>query len=169
MNIVLTGFMGTGKSAVSRMLSKKLDWQLIDTDSMIEKDTGMKISDIFEKKGESHFRNLETKAVQLVSLSDKAVISCGGGVVLREENMKALETGGFVVCLTASPETIYNRIKSNKDRPLLNVADPTAQIKELLDARQKFYDRCHLLIDTSVLTIEQIVEKILSDNRVCLS
>jgi shikimate kinase len=165
MNVVLTGFMGTGKSAVSRLLSKKLDWELIDADVEIEKAAGMKISDIFATKGEPYFRSLETEVINKLSQKNEVVISCGGGVVLKPENMDALEKNGFVVCLTATPETIYERTKHTKDRPLLNVPDPIAKIKDLLEKRATFYKRCHLTIDTTHLSIEEVVEEILNNER----
>jgi len=162
MNIVLTGFMGTGKSAVGKLLAARLGWQFIDTDEMIEKEVGMKIPEIFARRGEPAFRDAETEAVRLVSLLDKMVVSCGGGVVLRSENMDELEKSGIVVCLTASPETILARTKNNTDRPLLKTKDPLAKIKELLSARSGCYARCHCAIDTSTLSPAEVATAILS-------
>jgi shikimate kinase len=96
--------MGTGKSEVGALLAQRLGWQFFDTDTMIEEQVGMSVSDIFARRGEKHFRDTETAAIRLVSLMDKTVIACGGGAVLRKENMDELERNGVVVCLTATPE-----------------------------------------------------------------
>ena len=159
-NIILVGFMGTGKSVVGKLLAKKLNMDFVESDEMIEIREKMPIKDIFEKKGEPYFRELETKAVKLLSVLDKAVISCGGGVVLRPENMDELEKKGVIVCLTASPEKILERTKGNA-RPLLAVKDPLSKIKELLKAREQYYKRCSLTIDTSNLSPEQAAEMII--------
>ncbi|MFH1367895.1 MAG: shikimate kinase [Elusimicrobiota bacterium] len=162
MNIVLTGFMGTGKSYVGMLLAKKLGWQFYDTDAMIEKDVGYSINEIFAKKGEPYFRDVESKAVRLVAILDKVVIACGGGVVLRKENMQELGKNGVVVCLTATPEKIYERTKYDTTRPLLKTDDPVLKIRELLDFRKEYYGKCGLIVDTSDITPEQVTEKILA-------
>ena len=163
MNIVLTGFMGTGKSAVGKLIAKRLGWQFFDTDEVIEKDIKLKISDIFKYKGEPYFREVEAKAIKLVSLLDKAVIACGGGVVLRAENMNELEKNGIVICLCASPEKVLSRTSKNTDRPLLKTPDPLSKIKDLLKTRETCYKRCHISIGTDNYTVEQVVDKILND------
>ena len=140
MNLAITGFMGTGKSAVGKLVAQKLGWQFFDIDAIIEEETGIKISEIFAKKGEPYFRELETRAVKLLAVLDKAVISCGGGIVLKAENMDELEKNGRVVCLTASPEKILQRTKGST-RPLLAVKDPLSKIKELLESREQYYKR----------------------------
>ncbi|MCB4791711.1 MAG: shikimate kinase [Elusimicrobia bacterium] len=163
MNIVLTGFMGTGKSAAGKLLAKRLKWQYLDTDEMIEKDINVKISDIFKYHGEARFRELESKAIKLIGLLDKAVIACGGGVVLKAQNMDELEKNGVVVCLSASPEKILERTKDNDDRPLLKTPDPLSKIKELLKIRAPFYKRCSFSVDTDNLSVEQVVDNILNN------
>ena len=120
MNVILTGFMGVGKTAIGKKLSEKLNMQYVDTDIMIKQDTGITIPKIFKKFGEEYFRELETKAVKCVGMLDNFVISTGGGVVLREENMKELEKNGVVVCLLASVEVILKRTSKTKNRPLLS-------------------------------------------------
>lgn len=161
MNIVLTGFMGTGKTVVGKLLAEKLSYQYIDTDESIEKDTGLKISEIFKNKGESYFREAESKVIILVSMLDKAVIATGGGVPLNKDNMKELEKTGKIVCLRAKPETIYERLKGDSTRPLLKKPDPMLEIKELLQSREKYYKRCWLVIDTDTLKPEEITEKLI--------
>jgi len=161
MNIVLTGMMGTGKTAVGKKLAQKLNMKYISTDEIIEKDVGMPIPKIFEKKGEPHFRDVETKAVKCVAMLDNFVIDTGGGVVQRSENMEELERNGFIICLTASPETILRRTSKTNYRPLLNVENPKKEIKELFKKREKFYKRCSRMIDTSHKGIEEVVDEII--------
>jgi len=160
MNLVLTGFMGTGKTAVGRLVAEKLGWQFFDTDEIIEAEVGVKIAEIFAKKGEPYFRELETKTIRLLALLDNTVISCGGGVVLRPENMDELERSGTIVCLTASPEKILERTKGDT-RPLLAVKDPLSKITEMQKAREPYYKRCRLMVDTTELPPEAVAEKIM--------
>lgn len=161
MNIVLTGFMGTGKTVVGKKVAKALNMKYIDTDEVIEKDAGRKIHQIFEESGEKHFREVETKVVKCVGLLDGFVISAGGGVVLKKENMEELERNGMVICLTASPEVILRRTRNTSYRPLLNVEDPAGKIKELLEKRAPFYKRCSLMIDTSEKSTGKVAEEII--------
>jgi len=161
MNIVLTGFMGTGKSRIGKKLAKKLRMSYLDTDELIEKKEKDNISTIFKKKGEEYFRRVETQIVKEVALFDNYVISTGGGVVLREENMKALKKNAFIICLFASPEVILERTRGNEDRPLLKVDDRKSRIEKLLKYRKPFYEKADFSIDTSVLSSEEVVEKII--------
>ena len=162
MNIVLTGFMGTGKTAIGKKLAQKLHMQYIDTDTMIEQDTEMSISKIFKKFGEERFRELETKAVKCVEMLNDFVISTGGGVVLKEENMEALEKNGIVVCLSASVDVILKRTSKTKDRPLLlGYNDDKKRIKKLLEYRKPFYKRARFIVDTSVIDTDTVVQKII--------
>jgi len=163
MNIVLTGFMGTGKSVVSRRLAQKLKRSLIDIDEAIEKDTGMKISDIFAESGEARFRDIESGVIKDTAQQDNLVISTGGGAVLREENITALQKNGFIVNLSASPDVIYERTKLSKDRPLLNKPDPMKEIKNLLEYRKPFYRKCAISINTDDLTVGEVVDKIIKE------
>ena len=160
MNIILTGFMGTGKSVAGKSVAHKLSMHYLDLDEMIEKDVGMKISKIFKRRGEPYFRDLETKACKCISILDNFVISTGGGVVLREENMNELSRNGIIICLTASPDIIYQRTNKHGHRPLLNVKDPEKEIAELLKKREPFYRRCDQMIDTSNLSVDDVVERI---------
>lgn len=161
-NIVLTGFMCTGKTSVAKKLSDKLNYEYLDTDELIENYTSMKITEIFEKYGEAYFRDIESKIIQEVSKSDKKVISTGGGVVLREKNVENLKKNGIIINLTASPQTIYERLKKQPGiRPLLNKPNPRQEIEKLLSFREPYYQNCDLRINTDDLTIEQVVEKII--------
>jgi shikimate kinase len=162
MNIVLTGFMCTGKTSVGKLLAEKLGYQFVDTDDLIEQRVGMKISDIFAVYGEPYFRDVETEVVKEVAKKDKFVISTGGGVVLRKVNMDELRKNGIIVNLTAKPETIYNRLKNQPGvRPLLNKPNPMNEIIKLLSQREEYYKNCDLRIETDNFTVEQIVQQIL--------
>ena len=108
--IVLTGFSGAGKSAVGPLLAKHFGWKLLDTDEVVEKRAGKRILDIFRDDGEDAFRDLEAEAIREACGDDKLVLSTGGGAVLRSENRRALAEAGFVVCLEARPETIFERL-----------------------------------------------------------
>jgi shikimate kinase len=160
-NIVLTGFMGAGKSSVGRALSEKTGMPVIDTDDEIEKRAEMAISDIFEKHGEPHFRDLEKDEVARVSDMEGHIIITGGGVVLKKENMDNLRKNGVIFYLHASPEAIYERIKDETHRPLLQVEDPLGKIKELLEYRAPFYADNDFTIDTSGLTVDEVAEEVL--------
>ncbi len=161
MNIVLIGMMGSGKSEVGKKLADKLNYQYVDTDEMIEKDVGYSINEIFQNKGENSFRELEKKAVNCVSLLDNHVISTGGGVVKNSDNMEELEKNSYVICLKADSQTLYNRLKDKKDRPLLKVENPQQKLKELLSKRKKYYKRCHYEVDTCDKNIEEVVGSIM--------
>jgi|Deesub1362A_J573_1020465.scaffolds.fasta_scaffold00023_80 shikimate kinase len=160
-NIVLTGFMGAGKTSVGKKLSEKTGMKVIDTDDKIEEDTGMSIPDIFEKMGEIKFRELEKKAVEEVSKLSNHIIITGGGVVLNKENMDNLKKNGTIVYLYADPAVIYERIKNETHRPLLRVKDPKKKIKELMEYRAPFYANHDIKIDTSNLTVDEVVDEIL--------
>jgi shikimate kinase len=160
-NIVLTGFMGAGKSAVGEKLAERLGMQVIDTDDIVEQESGTKISNIFSEFGEDHFRELEKMVVEAVSTFDNSVIITGGGVVLNKENIENLRNGGIIVYLHATAEVIYKRIKSETHRPLLQVDEPMDKIKELLEYRAPFYANNDIEVDTSNLTVDEVVEEII--------
>ena len=161
MNIVLTGMMGTGKTAVGKKLAQKLNMKYISTDEMIEKDVRMTIPEIFKKKGEPYFRDVETKAIKCLAMLDNFVIDTGGGVVQKSENMEELERNGVIICLTASPEVILRRTSKTDYRPLLNIEDSENEIRKLLKKREQFYKRCSRMIDTSNKGIEEVVDEII--------
>ncbi len=162
-NIVLIGFMGTGKTEVGRILSQRLGYVLVDADTEIEKEQGMTITEIFKQYGEPKFREIESNVIKRLSEVKNAVISTGGGAVLRQENMDNLRRNGVVVCLTASPETILKRTSNNNDRPLLQVDNPLQKIKELLEFRKPYYEKADIMIDTEgkspIEVAEEIIEK----------
>ena len=160
-NIVLTGFMGAGKSSVGKRLAEHLGLSVVDTDEVIEEDSGMKISEIFSRFGEPRFRELESEAVKRVSKLTDHVIVTGGGVVLNPENIENLRQTGIIIYLHAAPETIYNRVKDETHRPLLQVADPLAKIRELLESRSQFYANNDIEVDTTNLSVDEVVEEII--------
>lgn len=160
-SIILTGFMGTGKTAIGKELASILDMRLIDVDTEIEKSEKMSINEIFQKFGESRFRDIETEMVKGVSKNKNVIISTGGGVVLKQENMDVLRENGVIICLTASPETILERTANNSDRPLLHAENPLGKINELLNFRKPFYEKADILINTENKTPLQIAEEII--------
>ncbi len=165
-NIILTGFMGTGKTRVGRALAARLKYPFVDIDFLIEKTTRQKISRIFEEKGEKYFRRLETATIKEALQGKKKVVATGGGSLLLEENRLLLQKGGVVICLSASPAEIFDRVSHRKNRPLLKNKDILAEIKKLLLARQKYYNTVPYQISTTgktpqevVLEIEQLLKK----------
>lgn len=160
-NIVLVGFMATGKSTVGRELARQLSFDVADTDDLIEERAGKSISDIFSEDGEEALRNLESEIAQEVSNLTGHVIITGGGIVLREANIQALKKAGPIFCLTASPEVILQRTQGTSHRPLLQTPDPLGRIRELLQIREPFYDSSDYMIDTSAMTILEVVEWIM--------
>ncbi len=154
--------MGSGKSTVSRHLSKTLDWELIDTDEYIEKKYGRAIKDIFAEDGEEAFRNMETVVLEELSLNDNKVISCGGGMVLRKQNVELMKAGGRVVLLNASPETIFERVKNGTNRPILNGNMNVEYIAALMGNRRDAYEyAAEVVVDTDDKSIEAITEEII--------
>jgi shikimate kinase len=154
--------MAVGKSVVGRKLAHRLKRPFVDLDKMIERCEGMKVREIFENKGEPYFRQLETKALARVLQESGQVISTGGGVVLSEDNLRLLQDRSLIVCLSADTETLVRRAGSRKQRPLLIATDKAQRIHELLGQRQKYYAKAHIEIDTSHLTVDESVEKIIA-------
>lgn len=163
-NIILTGFMGTGKTAVGKELAQLLDMKLIDVDTEIEKTEKIDINEIFKRSGEQRFREIETEMIKTISRNKNVIISTGGGAVLKKENMDILGEDGIIICLTATPETILQRTCTNNERPLLQVENPFEKIKELLDFRKPYYEKADILIDTDgknpLQIAGEIIEKI---------
>ena len=158
-NIILIGFMGAGKTTVGVELAKLKKMNFIDTDSYIEAKEGMKISDIFEEKGEEYFRTLENRTIkELKEHYHNTVFSTGGGLPVREENAKLLKELGQVVYLKASGDTIYDRIKDSNNRPLLRVDNPRERIDELLSQRESKYKKC---ADITIITDGKSVDDII--------
>ena len=160
-NIILVGFMGAGKSVVAKNLAVRLKRDVVSTDALIEEREKRPITRIFKESGEPYFRDIEKKIVAEVSQRKDLIIDCGGGVVMNDENIKNLKKNGVLFYLSASADVIYDRVKNDKHRPLLNVADPIATIKGLLTNRQPRYAQAHHTVDTSHKTIPDVVERII--------
>ena len=160
-NIVLTGFMGAGKTTIGKELAKMLHMKLVDVDEEIEISQKMTINDIFKMSGEPCFRDIETAMIKKLSHNKNCIISTGGGAVLRGENMEALKENGVVFCLAANAETILERTGNNQDRPLLKVENPKKKIEELLVYRRPFYEKAGIMIETDGKTPLQIAEEIM--------
>ena len=160
-NIYLVGFMGTGKSAVGSALARKKKWQFIDLDGLIELREKKPITDIFAKEGEAYFRRLEKKTLKEVAKEKKFVVACGGGIVIDEGNIRIMRDTGIIICLKASPGKILERVSGTLHRPLLNVPNPKERIELLLKLRSPYYAKAHKCIDTSRLSIKEVVAKIL--------
>src|SRR3990172_10237311 len=161
-NIILTGFMGSGKTAVGKRLAKRLGYTFLDTDLLIEEKTGKSISDIFSKDGEDYFRDIETLILtELTGINDH-VIATGGGIVTRKENIRRLRELGFIIWLKASPETIFKRVSTKTHRPLLKVDNPLEQIKRLMSQREQSYSEADLTIDTDGYEVDDIVNIIIN-------
>jgi 3-dehydroquinate synthase len=153
--------MGTGKTAVGRLLARQLGWTFIDTDDLIEQRAGKSITAIFAEDGEPAFRAIEAAvAGELAGLTGH-VVATGGGLVLREENLRACERAGAVVLLEASPEQIWRRVKHHTHRPLLQKSDPRGEIERLLDQRREAYGRIALRVGTDTLRAEEVAGAIL--------
>ncbi len=159
-NIILTGFMGVGKTSVGTGLARDLGYRFVDTDTLIEADQKISITDIFAKFGEPYFRDVEARIILEVLSRESQVVSTGGGAVIRDQNREAFKKGGFVVCLSARPEVIYERIRQETHRPLLQTPDPKTKIRELLDSRAKFYAQADVVIDTSAKSVESVISEI---------
>ena len=147
-NIVLTGFMGTGKTCVGRILADSLDWPFCDVDSEVEQAVGMSIAAYFAQAGEAAFRDREQEAVERICQRTGQVIATGGGVVLRQQNIDRLKATGVVVCLAASEQEIVARTAADAGRPLLNRPDRLQVIRDLLAERMPQYRQADIWLDT---------------------
>lgn len=163
-NIFFIGFMGTGKSCLSQLLSDKIGYGLLDTDAEIVKQAGRPISEIFATDGEAAFRRMETEMLQRLKADEIArfVVSCGGGIVTRPENVEIMREMGKIVLLTATVDEILARTSRDRSRPLLQTSDPRKRVEELLTARDSLYrSAADITIDTTGQEPEQIVTQLL--------
>lgn len=160
MNIVLTGFMATGKSDVGREIARLLNMEFVDIDELIEEKVEMKIPEIFAEKGEKYFRDVESEIAKEVGNFDNYVIATGGGIVLRQKNMDALKKNGKIINLTATVEKILSRVRGDSDRPLLNVGNKKSEIEKLLAQRKPYYEKCDFSFDTTSTAPKEAAEKI---------
>lgn len=162
-NIFFIGFMGVGKTTVSSYLSNLLSRKKIDIDQCIAKREKMKIPEIFKKYGEEYFRNCETEVLKDLNSEDGVIISCGGGIVLKEENISLMKERGKIILLTSTPQTIFERVRYSDERPILNNNMNVNFISELMKKREENYlHAADLIIDTDKKSIEEVCEEIIS-------
>ncbi len=163
-NIALIGFMGAGKSTAGKILARKLKMDYIELDALVEEKAGKSIADVFKCDGEPVFRSIESEAATEASLKERAVISCGGGIVLNPSNIDCLKKNAVIIYLEAEPEVILQRVKrSTEIRPLLQSTNPARSIAELLEARRPLYEQAaDITIDTSGLGLNEVVNKIIA-------
>lgn len=152
--------MGTGKSSVGRALAYHFRFEFVDTDELIVKRAGKPITGIFEKDGEPAFRELESEIVSELDQYIGAVISTGGGLGANSQHLATLKEHALTVCLWASPDTIYERVRHSAHRPLLNLPDPLGRIKELLSEREAVYKQADLLISTELRNVKEVAHQI---------
>jgi shikimate kinase len=159
-NIDLVGFMGCGKSAIGRVLARMNYRRFMDTDALIVEQEGMPIPQIFEEKGEAYFRRVETEVLKKLTKEKKRIISCGGGVAMRIENVEEMRRGGHIVLLSAKPETILKRVARDENRPLLKGRKTIEGITELMEARLPHYQAA---ADITVATDDRSMEDIAAE------
>lgn len=160
-NIFLIGFMGSGKTTVADHLGNMFNMEIAEMDQIIAKRQNMSISDIFATHGEDYFRDLETELLIEMQSRDGMIISCGGGTPMRDNNVEEMKKSGKIVLLKASPKTIYERVKENHDRPLLEHNKNVPYIAELMEQRREKYEKAaDFIIETDNKDIRQICEEI---------
>lgn len=160
-NILLIGFMGTGKTTVSRVLANDMKLQEVDMDKYIVDNQKMPITEIFSKHGEEYFRRIETECLIEIQKEKGKIVSCGGGAVLKDENVEHMKKGGVIVLLTATPETVFNRVKDNNDRPILNGNMNIEYIEQLMNKRKdRYLEVADVIIETDNKTPEEISKEI---------
>lgn len=160
-NIFLIGYMGTGKSTVAAYMAKQYGLEVLEMDQMIVEREGMSISDIFAKQGEGYFRDVETNLLIEIQSQENKVVSCGGGVVLREQNVEEMRKGGKIVLLSAKAETILERVKDDDSRPLLQGNKNVEFINDMLEKRRpKYESAADIVIQTDGKQIKDICNEI---------
>jgi shikimate kinase len=160
-NLALVGFMGTGKSSVGRLAAELLQFEFVDTDELIESQSGLSIQEIFKNQGETTFRQLEQQVVQNLTQRQKTVIATGGGLIAEPSNLASLKTHALVVCLWASPEVIWERVREQTHRPLLQTGDPLGRIRELFALRDPLYRQADVLISTNHRSPKEVVQQVM--------
>lgn len=160
-NIFLIGFMGAGKSTIAKELQSMLNMSLVEMDARIVEEQGMSINDIFAKYGEDHFRDIESQLVIDIGDEGNTIVSCGGGVVVRPQNTENMKKSGKIIFLSATPETIYERVKDSTDRPILNGNMNVEYIAELMEKRRALYEAAaDIKISVDGKTVAEVCEEI---------
>ena len=163
-NIILIGFMGSGKTTIGKRLAKELEgYRFIDMDGDIEQKAGMNITGIFEKLGEQEFRKMESELCKELSYAKACIIATGGGIVKNEENVGLLKKNGVVLYLKASPEHVFRNIKEDTSRPLLQCDDKIGKIQELMAERNSLYEnQSDMIVDVTGTNAKKATEAVLS-------
>lgn len=164
-NIVLCGFMATGKSSVGRRLAEMVHYDFLDLDAAIEADAGMSIPEIFSSKGEPEFRALESLMVKRIAEKTGCVIAAGGGTIVNPQNLARLKRSGVIITLTAEVPTILQRIGTGEDRPMLWEGDRAEKIRALLERRKQAYAKADIILDTTALGIDEVARELLKRLR----
>ena len=164
-NLALAGFMGTGKSTVGQIVAGMLRFEFIDTDVMIERIAQKRVPEIFASEGEAQFRAYECQVVEELQSRNSTVIATGGGLICNDENLASLKSHALVVCLWSSPETIYKRVAHQVHRPLLQVEDPKARIRQLLEERAPFYRQADVLLSTEFRSAREVATHVVHQFR----
>lgn len=159
-NLALVGFMGAGKSTVGRIAAAQLRFDFIDTDDLIEEQAGRSIPEIFQTLGEPRFREYERQAVERLKERGQTVISAGGGLVLNPANLESLKEHALVVCLWATPETLWQRVRHQNHRPLLQAPDPYQRMCDLLAAREPHYRNADVLLNTEGRSLKEVAHQV---------
>lgn len=167
-NLYLVGFMGVGKSSIGRRLASEMGYKFIDSDHQIEKRVGRKIPEIFAIEGEARFRQYEREFIESGHPPEARVVSCGGGLVIQPGMQDLLKQSGVVICLFASVESIIERTRRNKNRPLLNVENPEERVRKLLAEREPIYMNSGICISTEGRSIAEVVQHIKRSYAQCV-
>ncbi len=160
-NIVLVGLSGSGKTTIGNILSRFSSYSFVDTDEIIVKQQNCSINEIFAENGEEYFRDLETQVTKEVSDKDCQIISTGGGVVLRDENLKNLKQNGVVFYLKTSVETLLKRLEGDTSRPLLKTDDVKKKLENMLEIRNSLYEKADVVFETDKMSAEETAKEIL--------
>jgi shikimate kinase len=164
-NIALIGFMGAGKSSVGRLAAEQLHFDYLDTDEVIQSRAGRTITEIFATDGEPAFRKMESDLVAELAARTKTVIATGGGLPVNPQNLLNLKKFALVICLWASPEKIWERVKNQTHRPLLHDPDPQKKIRDLLAAREPFYKQADVLLNTDLRAVREVAQQVVHQFR----
>lgn len=161
-NIVLIGFMGVGKTTVGKLLAQRVGYRFVDVDQVIENETGLSISQIFSIYGEGYFRQLERQTIRRILDSSGMVIATGGGAVMDPANFSFLMKNGCVVALDASEDTLWERLKSCNDRPMLYSNNPRERVRALLEIRRPVYHKAHFVVRVDGKSPDEVVDEIIA-------
>ncbi len=163
-NIFLTGFMGTGKSTVGKMLAEDLNWKFIDTDQKAEKIEKNSVKNIIEQKGLAYFRKVEKRVIQEICKNKNQVVALGGGAIIHATNKKRIQASGVLIALTAYPQTVFKRVQFQSTRPLIDAKSSQVRlkkIKSLLLQRMKYYQQAHYRVKTDFISPALVKQKIM--------